>query len=262
MFVEETDIRKVRMRATPRALLPADNAFRAHGLFTEILREQTHNGLVDYNQLRTDRRLDRYLRLLSDTNPDKLSAYSRLAFWINLYNAWTLKLICDRYPVKSIRNLHVGGFLVGTLLKKTVWDKRVVMLGVRRLSLNMIEHDIVRPLFKDPRIHFALVCGARGCPPLRSEAFEGDTLADQLNDQARIFLRDRTKNRFDAANKAASLSRIFKWYSGDFGSIETSMLFIAKFLPDAVGDAIRSDPFGWKIRYATYDWGLNSSGNE
>lgn len=260
MFAEDTDIRT--MCATPRALMSASRAFRSHGLFTEILREHTHGGLVDYGRLHTDRRLDVYLRLLSDANTDKLSPHARLAFWINMYNAWTLKLICDRYPIRSIRDLHAGGFLVGTLLKRTVWDTRVVMLGAKRLSLNMIEHEIIRPLFKDPRIHFALVCGARGCPPLRSEAFEGDTLADQLNDQARIFLRDRTKNRFDVTKKVAHLSRIFKWYSRDFGTIETSMLFIAKFLPREVGDVIRSDPFGWKIRYAMYDWGLNSARNE
>ncbi len=267
MFGEDTDIRKERFKGTLHqplpTLKPGRDASHDHELFTDILKDHVHGGLVDYEQLRTDRRLDRYLRTLSETNPARfLSEHARLSFWINMYNAWTLKVLCERYPVKSIRDLHWGGFLIGTLLRKTIWDKPLVLLETKKLSLNVVEHDIIRPQFNDPRAHFALVCGSLGCPPLRPEAFEGDTLAEQLNDQARIFLRDRTKNHFDPVNKVAHLSRIFKWYSGDFGKNETSLLFfIARFLPDNIANAIRKDPAVWSIRYTQYDWSLNSPRN-
>jgi hypothetical protein len=157
-----------------------------HRLFTEILATYVNNGRVDYTKLCRDPRLADYIDLLSSTDPEEIVGEDeQLAFWINAYNAFTLKIICDNYPLKSINDLHFGGLVLGTVLKKTVWDKEFVVINKREMSLNHIEHDIVRPIFGDPRAHFALVCASVSCPPLRSEAYEGHRLDEQLEKKKR-----------------------------------------------------------------------------
>jgi len=231
----------------------------SHGLFTDILADYVHEGSVDYKSLCTDERLNRYIRQLAETNPDTIASdEARLAFWINAYNAYTLKIICDEYPVKSINDLHFGGLIVGTVLKKTVWDKDLVEINNRKTTLNTIEHKIIRPIFKDPRAHFALVCASKSCPPLRPEAFEAENLDEQLDDQGRIFLSDEFKNSFDIEKRQAHISKIFDWYSKDFGGRDEKVLeFLAGFLPEDIANKISSDPKSWKVRHKDYDWSLN-----
>lgn len=229
-------------------------AAESHGLLTEILRDYVHDGLVDYKTLRADRRLDRYIQQLAHTDPDRIdSEKARLAFYLNAYNAYTLKIICENYPVKSINDLHRGGLILGKVLKRTMWDRPFVTINNHKTTLNAIEHQIIRPVFKDPRVHFALVCAAKSCPPLRSEAYEGDKLDEQLNEQARKFLADRSKNSFDNKNKVASISKIFTWFAQDFGGTDEKVLaFIANFLPEE-----NAELSSWRIRYVEYDWSLN-----
>ena len=136
-----------------------------HELFTDVLKETVSDGAVDYKSLCKDNRFTQYMDQLVNINPDALgSDKEKLAFWINAYNAWTLKIICDNYPLKSINELHSGGLAVGMLLKTTVWDKKIITMNNQKTSLSDIEHKIMRPVFKDPRIHFAIVCAAKGCP--------------------------------------------------------------------------------------------------
>jgi hypothetical protein len=126
------------------------------------------------------------------------------------------------------------------------------------MTLKEIEHKIIRPMFKDPRIHFVLVCAANSCPPLRSEAYEGDKLDAQLNDQGSRFLTDASKNSFDTEKKAARISMIFSWFAQDFGGTnEAVMTFISQFLPEDVASRIKADPGRWEVRYKEYDWSLN-----
>jgi len=230
-----------------------------HQLFTQILSDYVYNGRVNYAELRNDERLDRYLDQLAATNPDTIAdKNAQLAFWINAYNAYTLKVICDNYPVKSINDLHTGGLIVGTVLKKTIWDKEFVVINRKHLSLNQIEHEIIRKRFKEPRIHFALVCAAKSCPPLRSEAFEAARLDEQLDDQGRVFFRQPDKNFFEPEKKIAHLSKILDWYEGDFGrNDEAVLLYISRFLPEGLAVSIQADPKKWKIEYTDYDWSLN-----
>ena len=239
-------------------LLPAGGT-RAidNASYTDLLREHVRDGHVDYAALCTDDRLRDYTVALSATDPaDLADDAERLAFWINVYNAFTLQIICDNYPLESINELHLGGLYVGSALNKTVWDRKFIVINGEEMSLNHIEHDIVRAEFDDPRAHFALVCASKSCPPLRSEAFEGRKLDAQLDEQGRLFLADAQRNRFDADKKIAYLNKIFDWYKGDFGGNDRERLtYIARFVPPAVAASLRDDP--WKIEHLDYDWSLN-----
>ena len=168
-----------------------------------------------------------------------------MAFLLNAYNAYTLKLITDRYPLKSIKD--IGGWFSGP------WDQPVVKLFGETITLNTVEHKILRKDYSEPRIHFALVCAAKGCPPLRGEAYVAARLNGQLDDQAKLFLANPAKNRVDVANHTVYLSPIFKWYGSDFEKKSGSVLTALK--PYWPGKAVATDDF--KIRYTDYDWSLN-----
>lgn len=230
-----------------------------HKLFTSILNDYVVNGLVKYKELKIDNRLDEYLSQLMQTDPEKISTKNdKLAFWINAYNAFTLKLIKENYPVESINDLHTGGLIIGQILGKTVWHKEWIKIGGRTLSLNNIEHDIIRKEFNEPRIHFALVCAAFSCPPLRKEAYEGYKIEQQLEDQARTFFNDKTKNQFDVKTKTAELSKILDWYDSDFGNNDEEILkYISQFLPSEIAKNINENPGEWDIDYLSYNWDLN-----
>jgi len=230
-----------------------------HRLFSQVLTAHVGDGRVDYAALKTDPRLDRYLAQLAATDPEQLPDDSaRLAFWLNAYNAYTIKLIVDREPLKSITEIGTGGLVLGSVLKTTAWDIRFAEVGGKKLTLNEIEHEIIRRKFKDARAHFALVCASGSCPVLRTEAYEGDKLDGQLDAQAQLFLRDSTRNRFDLATKTASLSSIFSWYQGDFGVDKTAALLkAASYASPEVRAAIEAEPKAWTVEYLTYDWSLN-----
>lgn len=228
-------------------------------LLTAVLSDHVREGRVDYPRLCADARWRECLAWLSSTDPDSLpSDQAKLAFWINAYNAWTLKIICDNYPLKSINELHSGGLAIGMVLKTTVWDKKIVTINNEKTSLSDIEHKIIRPVFRDPRIHFAIVCAAKGCPPLRSEAYEGERLDQQLDDQGWRFLAQEEKNAFDFQNQVAHISPIFGWFKEDFGKKPENILrFMARYLPQDQRDILLRDAVQWKIRYTRYDWSLN-----
>lgn len=237
----------------------APSASGAQDVYTSLLQEYVREGKVKYPQLCKDRRLAESIAYLKSTDPNRLpNDRDRLAFWINAYNAYTLKVICDHYPVKSINDLHSGGLVIGSVLNTTIWDQDFVIINGKAMTLNQIEHKIIRPVFKDPRAHFALVCASKSCPPLRAEAYEGARLDQQLDDQARIFLSDPGRNHFDIANRKASISKIFDWYGKDFGKNQQDiLLFLSKFLSNEIAAAIRSDSEKWKVEYLHYDWSLN-----
>lgn len=228
-----------------------------HQPFTEILSDYVKNGLVDYNNLRQDERLPKYLEKLSSTDPDKLSRNEKLAFWINVYNAFTLYVINENYPVESITELHTGGRIIGYLLGKTVWDKEFIEINGNKYNLNDIEHKILRKM-NEPRIHFAIVCASISCPELRNEAFEAGKLDIQLNEQTRKFINDKSRNLFDLKKREAVISKIFTWFDEDFGNSEKDVLmFIADYLPDEIASDIKNNISKWAVSYMSYDWGLN-----
>jgi hypothetical protein len=169
---------------------------------------------------------------------DSWTSEQRLAFLINLYNASTLRLIRDHYPVKSIKD--IGGWFKGP------WDQPIVTLFGKQVTLDHLEHDIIRKQFKEPRIHMALVCAAKGCPPLRREAYTADKLESQLADQSRQYLASPTGLIIDKTKGKVFISSIFKWYGSDFPSVSN---FIEKYS----GKKLK----GLKIDYLDYDWSLN-----
>lgn len=232
-----------------------------HRLYTAILSEHVHEGRVDYDALKDDDRLPQYLTQLAQTDPDELPDDSaRFAFWLNAYNAYTLQLILEHSPTKSITQIGTGGLIIGPILKTTAWDIRFAEIGGKKFTLNEIEHEIIRQKFQDSRAHFALNCASGSCPVLRTEAYTAEQLEDQLDDQAREFLADSSRNRFDLETRTAWISSIFKWYQQDFGQDKyAALLAAAQYAPDEIRRAIEADPRSWKIKFLAYDWSLNST---
>lgn len=228
-----------------------------HTLFTAVLRDHVRAGRVDYRALGTDTRFAAYLGTLAATDPEGLTGTAATAFWINVYNAFTLKIVAENYPLESIRDLSTGPPAVAYVLKTSVWDRDFIRIGGRRYTLNGIEHEILRPR-ADARVHFALVCAARSCPPLRPEAYVSSRLDEQLDDQARVFLADERHNRFLPGEGTVILSKIFDWYAGDFEKEAGTLLrYVVKFLPDTLrGDLLRREG-GISVRFGEYDWRLN-----
>ncbi|MBK1829469.1 DUF547 domain-containing protein [Verrucomicrobiaceae bacterium R5-34] len=234
------------------ASVKAQGFDHSHSAFTTILKSHVKNNKVDYAGLKkSPGALDSYLNTLAAVPESKFDTWDkdeRMAFLINLYNATTLKLVVDHYPVKSIKN--IGGVL------KSPWKLKVVHVFGKKHSLDDIEHEQLRKKYKDARIHFAVNCASIGCPSLRAEAFQASQLSRQLDEQGRAFLADRTKNRIDASSKTLYLSQIFDWFKGDFknqaGSVEN---FIATYASAA--DARQIKRGGFSVKYMDYDWNLN-----
>jgi len=234
-----------------------------HKLFTEVLSDNVSDGLVNYQGLLHDTRFNEYISQLETTNPSNFkSREDSLAFWINVYNASTIKIILENYPIESINELHSGGRILAHIFKSTVWDKDFIIINNTKMTLNEIEHGIIRKKFKEPRIHFALVCASISCPQLRNEAYEGIKLDKQLENQTKIFFNDKTKNRFDLENRTTFLSKILDWYNSDFGDNDEDILwFAAKYIPEKLSKDIRENTGEWNINYLPYNWDLNAIKN-
>ena len=242
------------LSAVPGSLSAGD------ALLTDILSSNVKDGLVNYRTLRNDARLQEYMLFLSEAESGKLDTpEAELAFWINAYNAYALKIIIDNYPVRSIKDMDTGFSIFGT----SVFDREFYVIAGRKMSLNNIEHDILRKRFKEPRIHFALVCAAKSCPPLHSEAYIAEKLDKQLDEQGKIFINDLRLNSFNHERKMAELSIIFNWFGSDFGdSHRELLLYIAPYVKKSeVRESLMREPANWNIRYRKYDWRLNDAGN-
>ena len=225
----------------------AASAAPEHADLTAILKAHVSNGMVNYSKLKEDGRLDDYLKKLQSTKTGSLKGKSKMAFWINAYNAFTLKLIVDNWPVKSIRDLEGG----------KVWDKKWIKIDGKTYSLNHIENKIIRPI-GDARIHYALVCAAKGCPPLRNEAYEAGALSRQLTEQAKSFVRNGSGHDFSSETKTAKLSQLYKWYASDFGKGTAGLIkHVAQYAPSKVAKAMRASTNSWKVEYVNYDWSIN-----
>ncbi len=242
----------------PAAPVTAPEAFD-HSAFGELLGEVVdERGFVDYEALAAGPSpLDAYLARLAATDPSGLGEDDRLAFWLNVYNAYTLKLVADSYPVGSIRDVVSGVFIPAV---NTPFKVEFVVVGGETMTLDAVEHGAIRAEFSEPRIHFALVCAARSCPPLRAEAYDGDRLDAQLDDQARRFLANPDKNRVPAEDGTVALSKIFDWFGGDFGRDDAArQAFLAPYFDGAVRETLEAG--GYDIEFLPYDWSLNDAGD-
>ncbi|MCF8092103.1 MAG: DUF547 domain-containing protein [Desulfotignum sp.] len=223
---------------------PVDNH-----IWAELLQKHVTGTRVDYDGFKQDEaRLDQYLAILSSTDPSSLSHNHQFAFYINAYNAFTVKLILTRYPgINSIK--EISSFF------SNPWSKKFIPLNGFTVNLDHIEHDILRPRFKDPRVHFAINCAARSCPPLLNEPYEGSTLEAQLDEQARRFI-NRPGNTF-LKGDTLFVSRIFKWFRHDFS--DNPSRFIRQHaegrLKQALDQAAKAGEID--LEYLNYDWTLN-----
>ena len=196
-----------------------------------------YNGLVDYKSIKNDiSSLNIYLTSLSKNTPDNSwSKDEKMAYWINAYNAFTIKLIIDHYPISSIKDIEKP------------WDIKFIELGDNTFSLNDIEHEILRKM-DDPRIHFGIVCASFSCPKLQNEAFVASKLNTQLNDATREFLADSDRNSL--SENSIEISKIFKWFSKDFKKEGSIIDFLNKY------SEIKISPNAKKT-FKDYNWNLN-----
>jgi len=215
--------------------------------YAELLHKYNRNGHVDYAGFKKDEaRLDEYLAQLAKINPNPLSRDEQFAYYTNAYNAWTIKLILTGYPgVESIKDL-------GSLFKSP-WKKKFVKLDGKVITLDNIEHDILRPRFNDPRVHMAVNCASKGCPPLWSEPFMGDRLNEQLNAVTRNFINNPVFNRLEG--NTLYVSKIFKWFSEDFD--DDVIGFVEKYAEGELKRTITANRSSIEVDYLDYDWALN-----
>lgn len=232
------------------------------------------DGLVNYAALQSERAdLDAFIAALGIVTQTEISAWdpnARFAFWINAYNAITLRRIVDHYPIKK------GGLIAGIRYPENsirqipgVWDTQKSIVAGRDVTLDEIEHEVLRPEFKDPRVHAAIVCASIGCPPLRNGPFIGEGLDEQLDDQMRKFLTRVDVFRIDREKNKIYISSIFDWFDEDFSeSYKTEsgypgqdparravLNFVSKYVSDADARFLRENSYN--VVYTYYDWTLN-----
>jgi hypothetical protein len=219
-----------------------------HSQWDDLLARYALDEGVDYanwQRAAADRAaLRQYLQELQTVAVDSLARDEQLAFWINLYNATTVQLVLDHYPIASIREIGGPG--------GSPWKRPVIRIGGRELSLDAIEHEIVRPRFGDARIHFALNCAAASCPPLLNAAYQARTLDAQLDAATRAALDDARfvdARQCTASTGSIRLSRLFEWYGGDFGDV---VAFLNRYRSASLHPDCR-------IEYLDYDWALNAA---
>ena len=220
----------------------------SHSSYAIVLNTYVKDGLVNYASLKSNpKQLDLYLSQLSSVTEGDFKQWTRdqqLAYLINLYNAQILRLIIDHYPIESIKDI------------RDPWDQNIVSLFGNKITLNALEHGIIRKNYDEPRVHFALVCAAMGCPKLPEQPFIASKLSMQLDEQGKNFLADSDKNSVDFKSQTIYLSQIFQWFQEDFVKNTGSVVaFIKPYLSPQVSRKLYEEDF--KIIYTNYDWSLN-----
>ncbi len=226
----------------------ADSKPVTHEIWNGLLKKHVNaDGWVDYKGfIRDSAELNRYLKVLEAAHPnDKTwSRNEQMAYWINAYNAYTVQLIVRNYPVKSIKDIKKGLAFVNS-----VWDIQFIKIQGFTYDLNNIEHNILRPIYKDPRVHAAVNCASYSCPKLRPEAYTAARLDEQLSDAMAGFVNDPIRNRISSSK--AEISEIFKWFKGDFEQNGQNLrAFLNQFSKEKITD--KTD-----IAHLDYNWSLN-----
>lgn len=212
-------------------------------IFDSLLQKNVDKtGRVDYQSLKNNETLlDNYLAYIQNNEPTKdWSSNKKKAFWINTYNAYTIKIILNNYPLKSIRDIKIDG--------KTAWKIPFVKVGQKRYTLDQIEHKILRKKFNDPRIHVGINCASVSCPRLWNFAFTEDNIASSLDNLMKEFINDTTRNKISKNN--LEISEIFNWFSKDFIKNGTIISYLNTYAAVKISEKA-------SIKYLTYDWSLN-----
>lgn len=228
-----------------------------HTVFDNILKEfvvyERDQALFNYQALKRDsQKFEQYLTSLSQVKKNEFESWNKkdqLAFLINAYNAFTIKLIIDNYPVKSIKEL--GSFF------SSAWKKEFIPLFGQKVHLDYIEHELIRKNYAEARIHFAVVCASIGCPNLQNFAYIGAQLDKQFDFAAKQFLAS-SKNELKLEKKELHLSKIFKWYGDDFKSkYQTYLHYISDFLATDLTIQAKIKQGNYNVEWKDYDWNLN-----
>lgn len=216
-----------------------------------VLHKFVENGMVNYAGIRDENALENYVNAVSNFDPYAIADNTeRLTFWINAYNAFTIKLITDYYPLKSITDIEKKA-------GENPWSIEFIKIGNKYYSLDEIEKKIIIPEFGECRIHYALVCAAISCPPLRAEAYLPEKLFAQLDEQAQLFINDKTKNFLNRKSNTMNLSMIYKWYSSDFKDCSGSVIkHVSEFINEDDKEFIKKKKTN-RLNYLKYSWKLN-----
>ena len=245
----------------------------SHAIFDQVVQRFVDgNGRVDYTALTGDTKdLDRYCRLLATYSPDSHpqmfpTLQDRLAYWINAYNAATIKTVLNYYPIASVTDVRPPMIFFFMPVKSGFFLFQRQILGGRKISLYGLENGIVRKRFIDPRYHFALNCASNSCPRLPAEAFTADSLETQLERETRRFLSDERNFKIDDPNQRIYLSAIFDWYKNDFirwaetrypGRKGSLPAYIRPYLAQDKQAELNAAAGSYTIHFFPYDWGLN-----
>jgi hypothetical protein len=232
---------------------PGSTAGFDHSIFDQVLKTYVNNqGLVDYNGIAGDQSFKIYMETLKSAQPDAMSRDGQLAFWINAYNAVTIAKVIEWKPKKSVRETFVPGVWTGTKFFTT----REHTVAGRDLSQDDIENEILRKQFKDPRIHFAIICASSGCPLLPRFAYTEENVQTMLEEETRKYINSERGTKIDSAENTLYLSKLFDWFAGDFEYKSGSVLnFIKPYLGQKALAFMEKNP---KIKYLPYDWALNA----
>ena len=200
----------------------------------------SEEGAVDYEQLKTqEAELTSYLEFLQANPPQtEWSADQQMAYWINLYNAFTVQLILEAYPINSIMDLEGG----------MVWTQRSMAIDGNLYTLDAIEKQLLWEQFKEPRIHFVLNCAAASCPPLLNKAYTKDNLQQYYEQQTRAFINDPAHNTIDA--NVVEVSQIFNWYAHHFGGAQQLVPYLNNYTYSPIQEQAT-------VAFKVYDWSLN-----
>lgn len=226
-----------------------------HYDFTEMnnfFKTYVSDGKVKYSEIINDKALDKIRNDLKNFEPYTIGDdKERLAFWINVYNIYTIDLITRYYPVNSILDIKEKS-------GNNPWEMEFIeMAGGRKFSLDEIEKKIIIPEYNEPRIHYALVCAAESCPVLTAEAYTPEKLDNQFDTQARIFINDRNKNYLNKKDNELNLSMIYKWYGSDFIKKDSSAVnHIKKFINEDDKEFLNLNDTQ-QLEYIDYSWKLN-----
>ncbi|WGH74432.1 DUF547 domain-containing protein [Tenacibaculum tangerinum] len=219
------------------------NSYSQTTTFNSLLQKHVDTkGNVNYQGFKTDEaQLQTYLAYLATTKPQhSWSAAKTKAFWVNAYNAYTIQLILDHYPLKSIMGIKKKG--------KDAWSIPFAKVGGKTYTLNQIEHDILRKQFDDPKIHVAVNCASKSCPKLANYAFTAANYEAKTTELMKEFINDAARNKI--SEKKLQLSKIFEWFTGDFTKKGSLFDFLNQYSTTEINKKA-------KISYLTYNWNLN-----
>jgi hypothetical protein len=265
-------LKKIAIGLIAFAISVCANAFDHNYVnYDSVLKKYVENGLVNYSKLKAERTtIDDFVNELKSVRSSEYDSWNndqQLAFWINAYNGWFLQIVIDHYPIKKqiLKGIVYPDNSVQQI--RGIWTEIKSKFAGQEVSLDTIEHTILRPQFREPRIHFSIVCASIGCPVLRNEAFRASELEKQLDDAARNFVNNPSKVQIVPAEKMIRISSIFDWFASDFAKYSSDALkqhyskkeagpigLILKYVKPSDAKLITD---GLKVKYLDYDWSLN-----